>query len=148
MKKLACYRILTKGKIILEYFGGTIDWSDIIDLKEKEMSDLYYKSNYNVIADVRDALNDLNDEQEIIKFVNFLKSKKTAIGPRKAAYITSTPNQVVNTELLRQLKGDLPINMKYVSTIESAFKWVEIDINYYPQIIKYFDENKIKLNTN
>lgn len=90
--------------------------------------------------------NDLNDEQEIIKFVNFLKSKKTVIGPRKGAYITSTPNHVVNIELLRQLKGDLPINMKYVSTIESAFKWVEIGENDYPQIIKFFDENRAKLN--
>jgi len=129
MIKRACYKIFEEEQIIIEYFSGRTIWSDLIKMKKREVAEANYNSNFNIITDVRNAILDVEDLNNVNKYLEYLRNNNKSVGNRKTAILTNSSEQIIHSELLRAMKADLPINFKSVGTTEAAFKWTELNHN-------------------
>lgn len=124
MLKKVYYKIFAKEKLIIEHLSGPVGWNDLVKMKSKEVEEPDYNPNFNVITDIRKAILDLNNLDEVNKYVEFLNNNEKSVGNRKTAILTDSSEQVIHSEILRVMKNDLPINIKTVSTLEAVFTWV------------------------
>ena len=120
------YTILPDQRLIIEYFAGPITAECVLAAKERMIKDPRFDQSFNILDDFRDAKMDysLDGTREIIEWIarnhNF---------SRKAAHLTSAPDQVVATTLFAKLKStNLLIDLKIFSTLESAIEWVNLDV--------------------
>lgn len=125
MKTSTAYKILVEKEIIVEYYAGEVSAHDFISLKERICSEPDYNFSFNTILDIRDAtlVLDENDLSNILEFIN--KKFKGAAG-RKSAYLTSSPNDVVQTTMyasLNEINNKLQMQMGTFSTEKAVAKW-------------------------
>ena len=140
MSSYKTYMIIPEKKLILGYVSGKITWKEVIEFKRGLTFDQNYSPNFNIIDDIRDVIVELNDNSDILEFIEFANSDRTFFGSRKSAVITISPNQVVNTELLIEMKKDLPINFKAFSSTSAAFEWIGIPSNEMQNIDLCFND--------
>lgn len=140
MTKKTHYKIFSEEKIIIEYFAGEVRWSDLVELKQKEIAESDYNPDFGVITDIRNAHLDLNALEEINKYLEFLHDNSKSIGNRKTAALTSSKEQVIHSEMLRMMKNNLPIDIKSFSTLKAAFEWVEINAEVSAKISKFLEK--------
>jgi hypothetical protein len=130
------YIILPDLKLIIESYSDKTTINDALELKEKEINDLYYDSSFNfIILFVNFTIPIKTDtESEINKYIDSIKSNKKILGNRKSAILTEKPNQVVLGNFYEMATKELPMNFKIFSTIRSALNWIGIP-NEYEQIV-------------
>jgi len=126
-KKIASFKILVEKKIILEYFSGSITWTDVKKLKMLEIHDLKYNNTYNLIGDLRNSNMLFQNKKEITEFLDFIRLTGKSNSEKKVAILTSSPNNVVTAELLRLNKDELPQILKTFSTVESLLSWLDVN---------------------
>ncbi|MBN1599844.1 MAG: hypothetical protein JW894_16230 [Bacteroidales bacterium] len=119
--------------MILEYYQGYIQASDIIGLKIKIGKNKEYSPNFNIIHDFRDT-SFLFSESELLKLIDGLKSNSTIYGSRKAAYITKTPMQMAATTLFKVMKNEYLLDVNTVGSLTAAIEWVELSKEDYEEI--------------
>jgi hypothetical protein len=147
MDKIINYSILPELSLIIEYLGGKVDGDDAINLKKIEKKDLKYNPKYNCLVDFRDIEIRMDDEgiKSMSKFIEFFKGEKTVLSLRKSALLTSKPQQVVLSSLLKEFSIELPVYFEIFSTLESSMAF----INCHPGNIQVINDElaKLKLNT-
>lgn len=140
MTKKTIYKIFPEEKIIVEYLGGKVCWSDHIELKKKEIAESTYNPDYSVITDIRNAQLDLNALEDINKYIAFLNNNSKSVGKRKTAALTTSKEQVIHSEMLRVMKKDLPIDIKSFSTLKAAFDWLKINHQVSTKMAAYLEK--------
>jgi len=144
MKKYANYIILPEFRLILECCKGQASVEDAINMKKDELSDNLYNPNYNIIVDFQEFETFINitTTESISKFFNFLKGIDIK---SKVAFLTTTPHQVVISEILKGLSKDsLTIEIEIFSTAEAAIRFLGFSVDSFDLI-----NNKIiELNKN
>lgn len=125
MANHTAYLILPEKKLIVEYLKGFIQLSDLLALKEQEFKDPEYNPNYNIIDYFKDASFPM-DPAEVQKYVDFIREGRRNYGRRNTVFVTNQPDQVVISTLFDNLKKDIPINIKVVSTMDLAIEFVDL----------------------
>ena len=125
MKTSTAYKILVEKELIIEYYTGEVRAHDFISLKERICKEPDYDFSFNTILDIRDATLaiDENDLSNILAFIN-IKFKDAA--GRKSAYLTASPNDVVQTTMyasLNEINNQLHMKMGTFSTVKAVSKW-------------------------
>ncbi len=123
MKK-GYYKILPDKKLIIEYYSGEIFMDDFIELKKKISQEKDYDPTFFSLLDFRDAAVTVG-EQDMRRYLKFVKENSKVYGDRKTAYLTSTPDDVVVTTIFSTVvsETDVPINIKVCSTINAVIDW-------------------------
>lgn len=146
MSNTYIYRIFKKWKLIIVYYGGDIDISDLKNLRSKLSNESDYSPKFDVINDLREC-NLQIDVDEIEGYFTFLKNDLQIINRRKLVFLTSKPNEVVLTHLLSDAISDISIFGQIFSTSKEGLKWLSnqnLDFEYFENIIV---EMKMQPNT-
>jgi hypothetical protein len=145
MDKIIRYSILPELSLIIEYLSGKVDGDDAINLKKIEKNDPKYNANYNCLVDFRDTEVYMNNEGKISmsKFIEFFKGEKELLSKRKSALLTSEPQQVVLSSLLKDFSIELPMYFEIFSTLQSSVAY----INCLPGDIQVINDELAKLKT-
>jgi len=85
-----------------------------------------FNPNYNCLVDFRDTEITMNKEglKSMSKFIDFFKGEQAVLSNRKSALLTSGPQQVVLSSLLKQMSIELPISFEIFSTLESSVAFI------------------------
>ena len=119
------YQIFPENKIILEKYIGVIYLEDYSQMKEQQFTDVNYRSNYNVIADFRNATFPRN--KPMTELMAFFTEHKDRFSQRKSALLVNTPNETSQAFFFSHSIGDAaPIYANVFSTMEAAFHWLGI----------------------
>ena len=129
MAKLTKYDIIPEIKVTIEYYAGPIEVKDIIANRILLSKDKDFNPSYGLIADFRNAEANISKE-DIICFINFLKSYPKLHGERRAAILTNTPPQVVASYFYVSQLGDLPMHVSFFSTLEAAMEWIVVSTEH------------------
>lgn len=117
------YRIINNLNLILEYHTGDLDVDSYIKFKQKEFDDKDFKTGLNHFIHFKNVTF-IDPEENIKKFVDFIKNNAPTLGKRKVAFITSTPSQVVTTTIYKTLLADDEQKVAVFSTNDTAFNWL------------------------
>jgi hypothetical protein len=117
------YKIISDLKLVLEFFSGPLCIDDIFFLKQIEIKDSDYDSNYNFIIDFTSAAFSKVSTTDIKGYIKYIQRNERIVGSRKTALITKTPEHVVKTMLYKDESKNLPIRYKIVSTLDAALAW-------------------------
>ena len=132
MVKIGAYKVFDNKNIIIEYYSGEITVDDFLSLKERISKEPNYNFFSDTILDIRDA-NLKVSETDLLKLFDFLHSKfSKEEGKRKTAYLTNSPNDVVQSTLFSNLleSKKLNVNPRIFSTMEGVVSWFDNpDIN-------------------
>ena len=127
------FRIYEEEALIVDIYYGKFLLKDYIEAKEIISAHPLFNPSFNLAQDFRQAESGISRE-DIISLVNYMKNKPGLVAPRKAAYLTSEPDQVVATSLFQVHKSDLPIESKIFSTTEAIDHWLGRDLSKYPKL--------------
>ena len=139
MLKKVFFKILSKENLIIEYFGGPVSWSDLVEMKVREVAEPDYNPDFNVITDIREAVLNIDDLGGVNHYIDFLKSNKNSVGNRKTAIFINNSEQVFYSETLRVTRNGLPIDIKTVSTYKAVFEWIELNPEVATKIENYLN---------
>ena len=117
------YKIINDHNIIIEYHKGKLDVGSYIKFKEKTFNDKDFKTGLNYLIHFKNVTF-LTSQEDIQKFVNFIKNNAPKLGKRKVALVTSTPNQVVTTTIYKTMLTDFEQQVVVFSTIDTALNWL------------------------
>lgn len=121
--KVVQHIILPNEKLVIEYLSGPITIFDARLLKQKELSDKQYVSDYFFLVDLRKATLLFSDD-EMDEYVEFISESTTNVTYRKSAILTNTPEQVTFSMLYRERGRDLPTEWEVFSTFNRAVQWL------------------------
>jgi hypothetical protein len=138
MEKLVNYRIMGDLKLILECAKGSAKIEHVKQMKIREISDIEYIPNYNLIIDFRESNIDfLNLDIKSLKgFFDFAKNTEGVISGGKTAFLTNSPEQVVLSSLLKDLGDKLTTNFEIFSSLEAALDYLDISFVH----VKFIDK--------
>ena len=119
----SAYRIINNLNLIIEYHKGALDVNSYIKFKQKTFSDTDFKTGLNYFIHFKN-ITFLTTEEDVKKFVDFIKNNAPKLGRRKVAFVTSTPNQVVTTTIYKSMLADIEQQVAVFSTNEAAFNWL------------------------
>ena len=130
MKRIIKYKILHAQKIVIEYYSGPISLDDIKELKSTEIKDKDFNPNYNILMDGRETKL-ITNHQDILDLINYIKSNPKIIGNRNSSFLTSTPDQVAKTTLLKLQSDIFPMNYNIFSTLYAALAFIRVPKDSY-----------------
>jgi len=125
-KKKRTYKIIAEKSLIVQYYAGDIGIDDIIYLQKVISNELSYSPAFDIVVDFSHA-NLLLTEKDLIDYIAFVKSYPKIQGKRKAAYLTSKPNQVVYSTLFSERISDTLIQPNIFSTTIAIVDWLKKD---------------------
>jgi len=137
MNNTCIYRIFKKWQLIIVYYGGDIDISDLKNLRFKLKNEPDYSPKFDVINDLREC-NLKMHVRDIKGYFTFLKNELQIINKRKLVFLTSKPNEVVLTHLLSDALSDISIFGQIFTTSQKGLKWLSnqnIDFENFENII-------------
>ena len=130
------YKIISEHNIIIEFHKGNIEVDSYIKFKEKTFNDEDFKTGLNYLIHFKNVTF-FTPQEDIKKFVNFIKNNAPKLGKRKVALITNTPNQVVSTTIYKTMQANLNQEVEIFSTDEAALNWL------IPKSFSFKDLNEI-----
>ena len=119
MANIKEYIIYPEQSLIVEYYNGGFPIEELIAFKDLISRDSNYSPNFNIIHDIRKA-KFLFQFGQISQYVDFLSSDKKYVGNRKSIVLTTSPEQVIIGLGFDMKKGDLPIDVKVASKLETS----------------------------
>lgn len=128
MKNFADYMILPEFRLILECCKGNPSVDDAIYMKKTELSDDLYNPGYNIIVDLQEleTLPDSSVMESATTFYNFLKDLDIE---SKVAFLTTEPNQVVISLILKDLNDSYgTMKIEVFSTVEAASRFLDLPV--------------------
>ena len=117
------YKIISEHNIIIEFHKGNIDVDSYIKFKEKIFNDEDFKTGLNYLIHFKNVTF-FTPQEDIKKFVNFIKNNAPKLGKRKVAFVTSTLNQVVTTTIYKSMLADIKQQVAVFSTNDNALNWL------------------------
>lgn len=134
--KILTYKILSDLKVTIQYIGGKIARSDIIEFTDQMRKHPDFNPNYDVIIDIRDADVAL-DEDFLKKYTEHIKNLENFIARRKVAFLTAEPEQYLSAYFSKMHARKLPLRFDIFSTEEAALEFIDcdkLDVKRYHQI--------------
>ena len=133
------YHILPELNLIIDSFSGTFTYDEIITCKINQAKDSLWRSDYNVLADIRNLK--ITYTEDIIRSYAKPKGRVTEIiSKRKSAALTLTPDQVVFEFILQSNTSlDLGIEINFFSTLNAALSWLGIDVKHLSKLNRIID---------
>ena len=119
----SAYRINQNLNLILEFHNGNLDVDSYIKFKQIVFNDKNFKAGLNHFIHFKNV-NFIAPQEDIKKFVDFIKSNAPNLGKRKVAFVTSTPNQVVTTTIYKTILADKEQQVAVFSTNDTALNWL------------------------
>ena len=124
MSKLrSTYKIFPEHRLIIEFHKGILEVDTYIEFKKKLAIDTLFEANMNYLIHFKEVTFKTTSE-DILRFIDFMKTQEEKIGKRRLAFITNTPNQVVSTTIYKSLQNDLMQEVEIFSTNSEAIKWL------------------------
>ncbi|REE79740.1 hypothetical protein BX611_2636 [Lutibacter oceani] len=123
MSLKSAYRIIPLHNLIIEFHKGNLDVDSYIRFKQKTFNDKNFKTGLNYFIHFKN-ITFLAPQEDIEKFVNFIKNNAPKLGKRKVAFVTSTPNQVVKTTIYKTMLADNDQQVAVFSTNDNALNWL------------------------
>ena len=120
------YKISKENNLIIEIHKGTLDIDSFINFKTKLTKDSLFTNSLNYYIDFKNVTFVLS-ENDVDKYLHFLKNNSDYLGKRKIAIITNTPNQVVYATFFKMKRTNSLQLIEVFSTSKSALAWLEID---------------------
>ncbi len=123
------YKIIPEKKLRIEFWEGKFSLEDKIYFKSLQSKDPLFNPDFDTIQDFRKAVFTIDDE-EIEKSRYYPLKNQRFYGKRKIAQLSSTPNVIVYSTLLGDIKSkELQIEIKPFSTLKAAIRWLELNSN-------------------
>ena len=96
-------------------------------MKKVELNDPDYDPNYDIIIDIMEMQNKFSEEaeSEMRRYIGISKSFQTITRMRKVAFLTNTPDQVVNMYIYKSI-DDRNNEFGVFSTLDAALDWLGI----------------------
>lgn len=139
MNTYCTYKIFSKQKVIVEKYWGKVTWSEILELKKKQMEEPLYDRNFNVILDGRNA--DLKlDRKGMMEYVINLIQTMPFAGKRKSVIITNTINNKASTKMLMSMLDEMEVSLYLVDKTTSAFQILELNEQECIEIHEYIEK--------
>lgn len=139
MNTYCTYKIFSKQKVIVEKYWGKVTWSEILELKKKQMEEPLYDRNFNVILDGRNA--DLKlDRKGMMEYVINLIQTMPFTGKRKSVIITNTINNKASTKMLMSMLDEMEVSLYLVDKTTSAFQILELHEQECIEIHEYIEK--------
>jgi len=131
------YKIIKEHNVIIMSYTGIVTLENYVALKMKMINDKDYLTSYNYIEDYSDLVFNVTDE-DVKAYVEFATTYENY--KRQTALITNTPNNVIIGYMYDLYKDGRISKIEVVSTLASALKWCNIDLQFLP-----FFENELVL---
>lgn len=119
----SAYKILPNENLVLEFHRGTLEASAYIEFKKILLEDPLFKPNLNHFINFKNVIFETPPE-ELKTFVGYIKNNVQALGKRKLAFVTDTPNQVVTTTMYQIMLQNSTLISEIFSTNETALHWL------------------------
>lgn len=134
------YCIFPELKIIVDVWVGEVTMEHVIECKLKQTNDENWDFSFSSLSDMRNA-SFPTDEDEVQKLIDYAKKDTRWVTKRKTAHLTNSPNHVVFQTLLNMNKPtEFGNKFGLFSTLESALKWLQVDLKDQYRINKVLDE--------
>ncbi|RUT73088.1 hypothetical protein [Ancylomarina longa] len=114
---------LKKCDLLIEYFSEADGHESFLDLHEKFSSKVDTINNYSLLIDIRDwdIQTNLAANQNYIQYFTNSKRKEKI---RKIAFLTNTPDQVVQAMLFKDGAEKSDHEIRIFSSIKPAITWL------------------------
>lgn len=119
----SAYRILPNENLVIEYHKGILEAITYIEFKKKLLKDPLFKPNLNHFIHFKNVVFN-TPQSELNTFVGYIKNNVKALGERKLAFVTDTPNQVVTTTMYQIMLQNSTLISEIFSTNETALHWL------------------------
>jgi len=122
---MICLKILKEKELVIMCFQGEITPDTVITFINSLVQEPDYNPNFTTIIDLRAA--EMNyDMDGLRRTLEHMMTTEGFASGRRSAYITSNANQVVPPMMMNTPAYDFPMEVKVLSTVESAIDWLEI----------------------
>jgi hypothetical protein len=119
------YSVFTDENLVVEFHKGILTAENYINFKKELMQDSKVRSHMNYLINFQNSTFKVSSA-DIQDFAQFMSNRSKELGKRKIAFITKTPNQVVNTTIYTLLEVGLSQTTQIFSTLAPATKWLNI----------------------
>jgi hypothetical protein len=119
------FKIFPEKTLIIKHYKGSININDLFRFTKETSLSKDFNPNYNVLNDMRECELEISVD-DIVGFVNKVRSDNKMYGKRNIVFLTSKPNQVIFSELVNHFKSEGLVNLLTCSTIETALKHLNI----------------------
>lgn len=141
MENYFSFRIVPEKRLVVEYLHGSISWNDIIQFKEYVSKNELYNPDFNILTDCRNFI-PKNCEADRLNFISYQEKRMSFHGLKKLHFITATPEQVVEIQLVKELAVKLPVSIMIFSTMVSAIIHLGLLGNDLPIIEDHLRDSK------
>ena len=129
MKKVVYYKLVPNLNLMIEVFCGDIYYTDVLELKAKQIKDPNFNPKYNGLVDVTNANLHLSIE-EIETYKKYITTVKGFMGDRKTSIYTKTPNQVMLSTIYITPDSKIPMIFNVFSTLKASLNWIGIPLEH------------------
>lgn len=127
MKKVVYYKLVPDLNLMIEVFCGDIYYSDVLELKAKQIKDTNFNPKYNGLVDVTNANLHFSFE-EIETYKKYITTIKGFMGDRKTSIYTKTPNQVMLSTIYITPDSKIPMHFQVFSTLKASLNWIGMSL--------------------
>ena len=121
------YKIFPELNLCYSYFSGDTNIDDIYNFINVLTRDETYHPSISSIVDFRmtDLYFKKNDGKN---YVDFVRGNPDIKGERQVAFLTTTPQQTVNSIEYQMLARGLPMRVDVFTTLGACLNWCHIPI--------------------
>ncbi|MDP4685843.1 MAG: hypothetical protein NWQ55_03750 [Salibacteraceae bacterium] len=135
------YFILDEFKLIIEVFSGPIFLKDLIDLKQRQLEDSRFNSDYNSISDLCDAKMNL-PINDIKTYIEHYSKMSSLHGNRKCAILTSSPKAAAIAMVYRNYSSGFAMSYEVFTTVKATLRWIDIAESEFEVISRHLSSQR------
>ncbi len=120
------YQVIGEKQVIVICFEGDITPENVISFIRELVENPEYDPEYKSIVDLRNC-NLVYDIEGMKRTLEYMATASGFAAKRKTAYITSRSGHVVPPMLMNTGVYDVPMDIKVLSTVETALSWLDLD---------------------
>ncbi len=120
------YQIIGEKQLIIMCFDGDVTPENVISFIRNLVKNPEYDPGYKTIVDLRNC-NLVYDMEGMKRTLGYMATANGFAAKRKTAYITSSSGHVVPPMMMNTGVYDVPMDIKVLSTVETALSWLDLD---------------------
>ena len=125
--------------IIVEIYGGILNYPDLIKLKKYQNKHSQFDPNLNGLVIITNVKINYSYD-ELLKFKEFLMQLNNYSGNRKTAILTDSPDQAALGLLYSKDRFNTPMLFNVFSTMNSCLKWIDTPPHLYKRTIDFVND--------
>lgn len=120
------YKILAEKQLVVLCFDGDITPEIVMSFIRDLVKNPDYNPEYKSIVDLRNC-NLVYSMEGMKRTLEYMATANGFVAKRKTAYITSSSGHVVPPMLMNTGAYKFPMDIKVLSTVETALSWLALD---------------------